>query len=101
MTLEAPPLGLGQSRAQAHIELRERRRVEGLGMVGQGLPVHGPVLVTAAPPDLRAGWAVGAGEAQPAGEHDRSEAVPLVAHDGEVARDLCCKCLRIVRQCLH
>jgi len=101
MIPEATPLGLGQSRPQAHVELRERRRVEGLGAVGRGLPVHGPVLARPAPPDLEPGRAVGAGESQPAGEHHRGETIPLAANNRELARNLCLKCLRIVRQCLH
>jgi hypothetical protein len=51
--------------------------------------------------DLKAGGAVGDGHTQPSGEHDRRQAIPLRANDGELPRDLGVGVVEIVYGSIH
>jgi hypothetical protein len=99
--LEAPPVGVGQPRQQAHAEFRQRRCFQDMGVAIGGMPMRRPTFPTAAALDLEAGGTVVTDEAQPADEQHRREAVPLRTDDGELARDLRLEVVRIVSQCHH
>jgi hypothetical protein len=99
--MDAPPVGLGQLRQQAHEELRQRRCLQGMSTAVGGLPMHRPAFPATAALDLEAGGPMLADEAQPADEQHRGEAVALPANDGELARDLRGEVVRIVWQRIH
>jgi hypothetical protein len=94
--IDAPPVGLGQLRQQAHEQLRQCRRLKGMDTAVGGMPMQSPTFPTAAALDLEAGGTMVADEAQPADEQHRGEAVPLRTDDGELARDLRVEVVMIV-----